>query len=136
MKFAILFLSMCMGPSVSAFVSRSPNIVSHFSSVTTTLNALSTPPKYSDGWSEKPLYTRESTTPVADPKFSRLQRMMMKDEVIPPDFSLTWAVALLGPLILAYHPCRYFFSSVNNFHWFSRDFNVTCYTNTIFIFSF
>jgi len=104
MKFAILFLSMCMGPSVSAFVSRSPNIVSHFSSVTTTLNALSTPPKYSDGWSEKPLYTRESTTPVADPKFSRLQRMMMKDEVIPPDFSLTWAVALLGPLILAYHP--------------------------------
>jgi hypothetical protein len=98
-----------MGPSVSAFVSRSPNIVSAFSSVTTTLNAISTPPKNSDEWSEKPLYVRESTTPVADPKFSRLQRMMMNDAVIPADFSLTWAVVLVGPLIMVYHPCKYFF---------------------------
>ncbi|MGK3749949.1 MAG: hypothetical protein ACI8RD_002247 [Bacillariaceae sp.] len=126
MKFAILFLSMCMGASVvSAFVSRSPNIVSASSSVTTTLNAISTPPNNSDDWSEKRLYVRESTTPVADPKFSRLQRMMMKDVVIPADFSLTWAVALLGPLIMSYHPCKY-----------SQYFNITCYANTTFIFSF
>lgn len=28
----------------------------------------------------------------------------MKDVVLPPDYSLTWALALLGPLIMAYHP--------------------------------
>jgi len=28
----------------------------------------------------------------------------MKDVVLPPDYSLTWALGLLGPLIIFYHP--------------------------------
>jgi len=28
----------------------------------------------------------------------------MKDVVIPPDYSLTYAIGLLGPLIMSYHP--------------------------------
>jgi hypothetical protein len=30
--------------------------------------------------------------------------MMMPDVVIPPDYTLSWAVAALGPLIMWYHP--------------------------------
>lgn len=90
---------MCM--STSAFVSA-PGRTS--SSVATSLDVSSIPPHDLDNWSNKPSHVHESTTPVADPKFSRLGRMMMKDAVLPPNFSLTWTFALLGPLIISYHP--------------------------------
>mmetsp|Transcript_18080 Transcript_18080/g.39407 ORF Transcript_18080/g.39407 Transcript_18080/m.39407 type:complete len:264 (-) Transcript_18080:306-1097(-) len=104
MKFTILLLSMCAG-TTSAFVPASssfkPSSVS-----STSLNVASIPPPKNnlDGWSTKPLHVHETTTPVVDPKFSRLNRMRMKDTVLPPSFALTWAVGLLGPLIMMYHP--------------------------------
>jgi len=99
MKIATLLLSMCMG--TSAFVAT-PSLTT--SSVATSLDVTSIPPENLDNWSNKQLHVRESSIPVADPKFSRLGRMMMKDVVLPPDYSLTWALALLGPLIMSYHP--------------------------------
>jgi hypothetical protein len=59
-----------------------------------------------DSWSNKPLYFPESTTPVAARKVSKFERMRMSDVVIPPNFFLAYAVALLGPLIMWYHPCK------------------------------
>ena len=107
MKLSILLLSMCTG--ASAFVGAPNRHALTTSSVTTTtLDVASLPSKDLDSWSGKPLNTHESTTPVADPKFSRLNRMMMKDVVLPPSFQLTWALGLLGPLIMMYHPCKSF----------------------------
>lgn len=95
---AALLISFCS--VASAFVA-SPSR----SAVTSALHVASTPDNL-DSWSEKPLYRRESTTPVADRKVTKFERMMMPDVVVPPDFTLTWAVALLGPLIMWYHPCK------------------------------
>lgn len=101
MKFFIILLSMCM--STSAF---SPARTRVTPPVTTSLDAVSLPPKgAADDWSTKPLHVRKATTPVKDPKASRTNRMLMRDVVVPPDYSLTWAVGLLGPLIMWYHPC-------------------------------
>jgi hypothetical protein len=103
MKIAtLLLLSMCVG--TSAFVAKpgSPTV----SSAVTSLEVASIPPEDLDNWSNKPLHVHKSTTPVADPKFNMLGRMMMKDVVLPPNYSLTWVLALCGPLIMAYHPCR------------------------------
>ena len=99
MKTATILLSMCIG--TSAFM------VAPGHKTSTSLGVASLPPDDLDNWSNKPLNLHESTTPVADPKFSRLGKMMMKDVVLPPDYSLTWAFALLGPLIISYHPCTY-----------------------------
>jgi len=67
------------------------------------LHAVSTPEEL-DSWSNKPLYIPESTTPVASRKVTKFERMMMQDVVIPPNYFLSVAVALLGPLIMWYHP--------------------------------
>ena len=104
MKVTTILLSMCM--STSAFVTG-PN--HRALSISSSLDVASIPPEELDAWSNKPLHKHETTTPVADPKFSRLGRMMMKDVVLPPDYSLTWSLALLGPLIISYHPCTYTF---------------------------
>ena len=55
----------------------------------------------------KPLSTPKSTTPVPTKKLNWIQKQMLPDVMIDPDFSLTWQVALLGPLIWWYHPCEY-----------------------------
>mmetsp|Transcript_25090 Transcript_25090/g.59604 ORF Transcript_25090/g.59604 Transcript_25090/m.59604 type:complete len:271 (+) Transcript_25090:165-977(+) len=73
----------------------------------TALNVASTPGDFQnpkDDWSNKPLHTPTSTTPVADKKVSKWERSMMPNFVVSPDYTLTWAVALLGPLIMWYHP--------------------------------
>ena len=98
MKIALLF-SLC---SAAAAFTASP---SPLKTTSTALHVASTPDDL-DGWSDKPRFLQESTTPVADRKVSKLERMMMPDVVIPPDFTLTWAVAALGPLIMWYHPCK------------------------------
>jgi hypothetical protein len=104
MKIA-LFLSLCT--VVSAFTATKRTALS-----TSSLNVASTPDKM-DQWSNYPLHVPESTTPVAARKVSKWERMTMADVVIPPDFSLSWAVAILGPLIMWYHPCEY--NAVYNF---------------------
>ena len=105
MKVVFLLLSMCIG--TSAFLAA-PGQTSSIGSPSS-LNVASIPPEDLDSWSNKPLHVHKTTTPIADPKFSRLGRMTMKDVVLPPDYSLTWTLALLGPLIIAYHPCMYSF---------------------------
>jgi len=98
MKIATLIsMLLCIGTS-SAFAP------SQIKARSTSLNIASIPPEDLDSWSNKPLNQHEETTPVRDPKFNPISRMMMKDVVLPPDYSLTWALALLGPLIMAYHP--------------------------------
>lgn len=70
----------------------------------TSLNAATAGDYRKDDWSDKPLFERKSTTPVAARKVSKMERSRMKDVILPPDFTLTWAVLLLGPLIMWYHP--------------------------------
>jgi len=62
------------------------------------------PAERKDAWVNKPAYTPRSTTPVADKKVNWIQRQTMENVMIEPNFYLTWAVALLGPLIIWYHP--------------------------------
>jgi len=59
-----------------------------------------------DGWSDKPSYKPRSTTPVADKKVGPLQRALMDDVMIDPNYFLTWAFAILGGVIMWYHPCK------------------------------
>jgi hypothetical protein len=98
MKFALVLLSLVS--AASAFMA--PNLVAK----PTTLEAVSNLRPQND-WSDKPLLEKRSTTPVPKRKVNAFQRQMMKDVIIPPDFTLTWAVAALGPLIISYHPCKY-----------------------------
>lgn len=98
----VLLLSLCT--AASAFVTAPSRPLTLVSS--SALNAASTPDGL-NGWSEKPRYVAESTTPVAARKVSKSERMRMKDVVIPPNFFLSWAVLLLGPLIMWYHPCKH-----------------------------
>jgi hypothetical protein len=98
MKVALLFF-LCSG--ASAFTASKSR-----ATWATSLNVVTTPDNL-DSWLEKPLHRRVSTTPVADRKVTKFERMMMPDVVIPPSYSLTWAVALLGPLIMWYHPCKF-----------------------------
>jgi hypothetical protein len=77
-------------------------------STTTSLQMASTslPPKLPE-WSEKPILRKgeKKTTPVAsERKLSMAQIRKMGDVMIDPDYFLTWAVALLCPLIIWYHP--------------------------------
>ena len=76
----------------------------------TSLNVATQPPSQGgnawDDWSAKPIPSRRSTTPVAKRSVSPRERAQMKDRVLDPDFFLAGAVALLGPLIAWYHPCK------------------------------
>ncbi len=60
-----------------------------------------------DDWSNKPLYERKSTTPVAVRNVSKRERERIPDVMIDPNYFLTWGVLLLGPLIWWYHPCKF-----------------------------
>jgi Protein of unknown function (DUF3119) len=62
---------------------------------------------------KKPFSTPKSTTPVPAKKVNWIQKQMLSDVMIDPDFSLTWTVALLGPLIWWYHPCESLFVGVS-----------------------
>ena len=64
------------------------------------------PERPSDGWSDKPAYKPKSTTPVAKNSVGWMQRQMMEDVMIDPDYFLAAATALLCPLIIWYHPCK------------------------------
>jgi hypothetical protein len=59
-------------------------------------------------WQGKPIPRKgeKTTTPVAVRNLSWLEKQTMKDVMIEPDYLLSIAIALLGPLIIWYHPCK------------------------------
>lgn len=103
--------------SVSLLAGCNGFVVSPASQAKTALNVATQPPigngKTWDDWSKKPIPPRESTTPVAKKNVSKMERAMMKDRVIEPNFYLAAAVALLGPLIAWYHPCKFCFVRIS-----------------------
>ena len=50
---------------------------------------------------------RDASKSVPTKVVTQRERNMMKDVVIDPDYWLSLNVALLCPLILAYHPCKF-----------------------------
>jgi hypothetical protein len=62
------------------------------------------PSNLNDGWTGKPGYVRKSTPSIADKKISKVERMAKSDVMVDPNYFLSWAVALLCPLIIWYHP--------------------------------
>ena len=70
--------------------------------VATHLN-VATPPL--EDWANKPIPPRASTEPVPVKQVSKMERKMIKDRVIDPDYRLALGTFLLGPLIAWYHPC-------------------------------
>lgn len=106
MKIVVVsFVGFLATTSVDAFVptttTLSKDATTHVRMVASTPGNM---PK--DSWSDKPLHRSESTTPVAERKVSKRERAAMSDVVIPPDYTLAYATALLGPLIMWYHPCE------------------------------
>lgn len=69
--------------------------------VAAAVNAAST--RATNDWSDRPIYTTVSTEPVAAKQVSWLERQGMANVMLDPNYFLTWAVALLGPLIIWYH---------------------------------
>lgn len=63
---------------------------------------VATPPM--EDFSSKPIPKYSSTESVPVKKVSMLERAMMKDRVIDPDYRLALGTFLLGPLIAWYHP--------------------------------
>jgi hypothetical protein len=63
-----------------------------------------------DYWAGMPLRggRDRSTEPVADRAVTASDRRRMEDVMIKEDYWLTWAMAMLGPLIIWYHPCTFF----------------------------
>ena len=59
-----------------------------------------------DDWSDKPLTQKRSTKPEPVRQVSKRERERIPDVMIEPNYFLTWAVLLLGPLIWWYHPCK------------------------------
>jgi hypothetical protein len=96
MKLA-LYLSLCS--AASAFTLAPLHAAS-----STALKASATGDIPTNDWTGKPVGERPSTTPVATRKVNKLQRSMMKDVMIDPDYTLVWSIGALGPLIAWYHP--------------------------------
>jgi hypothetical protein len=61
-------------------------------------------------WAGMPLHRRKehSTKPVSDRAVTANDRRKIEDVMIREDYWLTWAMAMLGPLIIWYHPCTFF----------------------------
>lgn len=49
---------------------------------------------------------KRSTIPKPVREVNWMEKATMKDVVLDPDYTLTWAMALLGGLIIWYHPCK------------------------------
>lgn len=58
-----------------------------------------------DYWAQQPLHTKASSASVPVKKVTVAERNKIQDVMIDEDYWLTWAVALLCPLIIWYHPC-------------------------------
>lgn len=71
---------------------------------TTSLYSSIAPKMPKEDWSGKPLPKPESTTPQAVKDVNWLQKQTLPNVMIEPDYYLTAAMGLLGPLIMWYHP--------------------------------
>jgi hypothetical protein len=60
-----------------------------------------------DDWSDKPIPQRKSSKPVPVRDVSWVKKKTLPDTMVAPNFYLTWAMAILGGLILWYHPCKF-----------------------------
>jgi hypothetical protein len=104
MKLAIILLSLCMASSAFTVATL------RAAPTPTALNAATmdnTPDEPGWGMNRPESTKKKSTKPVADRMNSKIDRMMMKDVVLDPDFTLTWAFDLVAPLIAWLHPCKF-----------------------------
>jgi hypothetical protein len=60
-----------------------------------------------DDWSDKPIPRRRTTKPVPARVVSTRTKRAMADAVVSPNFYLAWAFAILGAVILWYHPGKF-----------------------------
>lgn len=103
----LAILTLLAASAVSAFAPMTATTVTKASSeLYMSASSIGPNKKSSDGFTGRPGYVAKSMEPVADKQVSKLQRMTMKDVMIEPNYFLTWAVTLLCPLIIWYHPCK------------------------------
>lgn len=99
-----VILMLTLGVS-SGFVPGTSNIKK-----LTSLNVATSRGQYGkwDDWSEKPVVPKKQspTESVVSPnaKTGFFAKQRIDDVVVEPDFFFTWSLALLGPLIMWYHP--------------------------------
>lgn len=100
LKWISLFL---LASSSTAFVGPQHQQIS-----STALHVSTSPQDFQrkNDWEDRGRYEPKSTPSVPVKKVSGMQRALMEDVIIEQDFFLAWAVALLGPLIMWYHPCK------------------------------
>ena len=102
MKITVLLLSLASTASAFQMAPTTRSVAT-----TTSLSASTTGDDMKpNDWTGYPVGVKKSTTPVPVRKVNSAQRAMMSDVMLDPDFSLTWALAALGPLIMWYHPCK------------------------------
>jgi hypothetical protein len=70
-----------------------------------------------DDWSDKPIPPRRATKPVPVRDVSWAQKKSLPNATISPNFYLTWCFAILGGVILWYHPGK-FMKGVTANDWF------------------
>jgi hypothetical protein len=104
MKFTII-LPLILACNVDAFSATSMR--RRATSVQTQLFAASQLPMPKRSPTANPVI-RDVSPSVPSKVVTQRERNMMKDVVIDPDYWLSLNVALLCPLILAYHPCKLF----------------------------
>lgn len=103
MKVTLLLVVALMASMVAGFSPSSSSSTKQGIATTTSIG-VAFQERPSDGWSDKPAYKPKSTTPVAKKNVGWLQRQVMEDVMIEPDYFLAISTALLCPLIIWYHP--------------------------------
>ena len=73
----------------------------------TALHMSAIAPRPTNDWNDRPQHEEKSTEPKPVRKVSWLKKQTLPDVMIKPDYFLTWAFFLLGPLIIWYHPCKH-----------------------------
>jgi hypothetical protein len=97
MKLSVLFL--CLA-GASAFTGPAA-----IKQQQTSALSLSSSVNAGDDWTKnKPLKAPQMTTPKPVRNVNWLAKQAIDDVVLDADYTLTWAFALLGPLICWYHP--------------------------------
>ena len=100
MKISVVFFLCLIDGAAAAFAPATHPLA--FKPATLSLSSISP-----DGFRRnKPLYKPKDTTPVPVHNVNFLQRALIGDVVLDPDYTLTWSLALLGGLIILYHPCK------------------------------
>ena len=107
MKLTIVLPLIVAYHNVDAFSSSSLSMSRTLSSTKSSqLNAASQLPMPKRSSTANPSI-RDASKSVPTKVVTQRERNMMKDVVIDPDYWLSFNVALLCPLILWYHPCKF-----------------------------